>query len=96
MRLLFLKASTHLGLLKFETDTDNTLKEIFSTAKDFVSNTSWVIEDSGNIIESIYIRNKKKDLIVETNSSVIVTDERKGSEGGNIYSFKLDQNPKPN
>lgn len=33
---------------------------------------------------------QKEGICFKTNSSVIITDERKGLEGGNIYSFKLD------
>ncbi len=46
---------------------------------------------SGTIEKLDFNHNSQKEgICFKTNSSVIITDERKGSEGGNIYSFKLD------
>lgn len=46
---------------------------------------------SGTIENLDFNHNSQKEgICFKTNSSVIITDERKGSQGGNIYSFKLD------
>ena len=37
-----------------------------------------------------YHNSQKEGICFKTENEVIITDERKGSEGGNIYSFKLD------
>jgi hypothetical protein len=46
---------------------------------------------SGTIEKHDFNHNSQKEgICFKTNSSVIITDERQGSMGGNIYSFKLD------
>ncbi len=46
---------------------------------------------SGTVEKVNFDHNSQKEgICFKTNTSVIITDERKGSEGGNIYSFKLD------
>ncbi len=46
---------------------------------------------SGTIEKADFNHNSQKEgICFKTNSTVIITDERKGSQGGNIYSFKLD------
>ncbi|MDP5081319.1 MAG: hypothetical protein NWP87_01595 [Winogradskyella sp.] len=45
---------------------------------------------SGNISEIKFEHHSQKEgICFKTANEVIITDERKGSEGGNIYSFKL-------
>jgi hypothetical protein len=46
---------------------------------------------SGTIDKLSFKHNSQKEgICFKSDSEVIITDERKGSEGGNIYSFKLD------
>jgi hypothetical protein len=46
---------------------------------------------SGKIEEKSFDHNTQKEgICFKSNSKIIITDERNGSEGGNIYSFNLD------
>ncbi len=51
-------------------------------ADDFFSGTIEMVDFNHN--------SQKEGICFKTENEVIITDERKGSEGGNIYSFKLD------
>lgn len=45
---------------------------------------------SGNVIEKAFEHNSQKEgICFKNDSTVIITDERNGSEGGNIYSFDI-------